>query len=126
NKDGVGLYVDLDDPKAVSGLRIRTPGDGFAATIYGANEKPAEKWPDPATWTELGQAATVKDGRRIALDSAGNDFRYLLVWITKLGEDEAPLEDAPAGDDEQAGQRPQQGQPASGRTAEIGELLLSE
>lgn len=128
NKDGVGLYVDLDTPKAVSGLRIRTPQGGYAATIYGATEKPGDKWPDPTTWTALGKAVEVKDGRRIALDSAGNEFQYLLVWITKLGSEEKDADAPPA--DDQTGQDEQpttgQGQSASGATAEIGELLLSE
>ena len=35
-------------------------------------------------WTRLGAITSAKSTQRIQFDTAGNEYRYYLVWITKL------------------------------------------
>ena len=35
-------------------------------------------------WQKLGDIPSAKASQRVDLDTAGNRFRYYLVWITKL------------------------------------------
>jgi serine/threonine-protein kinase len=82
-KDGVGIYVDAKPGVVGRRLDIRTPTPGWQAKVYVADGATA-----PATlagWKDLG--TTIDANRRklsMQLDTAGQPFRYYLVWITKL------------------------------------------
>ena len=79
------------DVRGVNGraLEIQTEQPGWEMELYAATERPPpDQWPSDV-WTKVG-GGTVEDGKqRFELDTAGKDYRYYLVWITKLppGED---------------------------------------
>ena len=80
NKQGVGLYVDTDKPVAARELALVTATPGYEAAVYAANS-PAG---DIKDWTKVSGSTKVDQDERIALDTAGRQFRYYLVWITGL------------------------------------------
>ncbi|MDX6656838.1 MAG: eukaryotic-like serine/threonine-protein kinase, partial [Solirubrobacteraceae bacterium] len=82
-KPGVGIYVDARPGAIGKALRIQTPTPGFDVSIYAAKTGPPAKLPDPG-WTLVGGAKALKSRQQISLDTAGQRFRYYLVWITKL------------------------------------------
>jgi eukaryotic-like serine/threonine-protein kinase len=56
----------------------------------------AKAGPVPASitgWQELAKIPSAKSSQRVDLDTAGNRFRYYLVWITKLppGKDQVAI-----------------------------------
>jgi len=91
-KAGVGIYVVADPTVAARAIEVLTPTKGWAGAIYVA--KPG---PPPASitsgWQRLGTIASAKATQRVDLDTAGNRFRYYLVWITKLppGKDQVAI-----------------------------------
>jgi serine/threonine protein kinase len=81
NKPGVGIYVIADPSVAARAIEILTPTKGWSGTIYVAKSGP------PASingWTKLGNITNAKATHRVQFDTAGNRYRYYLVWITKL------------------------------------------
>jgi eukaryotic-like serine/threonine-protein kinase len=83
-KPGVGLYIDARPSAAAKALKIQTPTPGFDVEIYatrGAPPKTIAGWGDP-----VGRATKLKSRDSISLDTAGQRFRYYLIWITKLPE----------------------------------------
>ncbi|HVL30776.1 MAG TPA: protein kinase [Solirubrobacteraceae bacterium] len=84
-KPGVGVVIDAAPRVAATELEIRTPTPGFEATIYVARNETPQSPPPSAGWTRVSrQAIAVRRRERIELDTAGNEFRRYLVWITKL------------------------------------------
>jgi hypothetical protein len=90
-KPGVGLYVDAKPSVSAKSLQIQTPTPGFDVEIYAAKTGPPAKVPDPG-WNQVGGVKGVKSRRPIALDTAGQRFRYYLIWITKLPPDQKKVE----------------------------------
>jgi eukaryotic-like serine/threonine-protein kinase len=82
-KPGVGLYLDAKPSVSAKSLQIQTPTPGFNVEIYAAKAGPPAKVPDPG-WKQVGGADGVKSRQSLALDTAGQRFRYYLIWITKL------------------------------------------
>jgi tRNA A-37 threonylcarbamoyl transferase component Bud32 len=82
-KAGVGIYVDAKPGVVGRRLDIRTPTTGWQGRIYVANGSRA-----PASlsgWKDLGtRVDATKKKLSLPLDTAGQRFRYYLVWITKL------------------------------------------
>jgi eukaryotic-like serine/threonine-protein kinase len=61
--------------------------------LYGATERPpADEWPSDV-WTKLGGGTVEKRKQRFELDTGDKEYRYYLVWITKLppGEDSVAI-----------------------------------
>jgi tRNA A-37 threonylcarbamoyl transferase component Bud32 len=91
NKAGVGIYVDAKPGVAGKRLDVRTPTPGWQGEVYVAN---GAKAPEALSgWKDLG--TTIKaDGKRVSLqlDTAGQRFRYYLVWITKLPPGQSKVE----------------------------------
>jgi eukaryotic-like serine/threonine-protein kinase len=83
-KDGVGLIVNPRAPVAARALDIVTPIPGWTAEVYASEDRPD----DLAGWTLVSSATRVEEEQRIDLDTAGQAFRYYLVWITALPEGE--------------------------------------
>jgi serine/threonine-protein kinase len=81
NKPGVGIYVDAKPGVAARAIEIRTPTPGWQGRVYGAKSGPPETLDG---WQELGSIDNAERRTRVPLDTAGNRFRYYLVWITKL------------------------------------------
>jgi len=64
-------------------MDVNTPTPGWTGGIYtakGTNGVPK----DIKSWTELAKLSKAKSRNRVQLDTAGNRYRYYLVWITKL------------------------------------------
>jgi eukaryotic-like serine/threonine-protein kinase len=91
-KLGVGVYLDAVPRAVASKLEIQTPTPGFDVQVYVASAGPPATVPDPG-WKLVAAASAVQDGVQISLDTAGQPFRYYLVWITKLppGKDIASI-----------------------------------
>jgi serine/threonine-protein kinase len=81
-KAGVGIYVVADPTVAARQMQVVTPTKGWDGAVY-----VAQGGPPPSSikgWTWLANIKGAKPSTRLDLDTAGNRFRYYLVWITKL------------------------------------------
>jgi serine/threonine-protein kinase len=84
-KPGVGIVIEPRAPVSARALDVVTPIPGWTAEVYAADER-AE---DLTGWGKrIGSAPEVDEQQRIALDSAGQEFSYYLLWITALPEGE--------------------------------------
>jgi serine/threonine-protein kinase len=94
-KPGVGLYVDAGRQVVPRRLDVHTPTPGFFARIYGskiaqpsgAGEDTFADWGRPLATVQVGSA------EKVALATAGQTYRYYLIWIYRLphGEDHAAI-----------------------------------
>jgi eukaryotic-like serine/threonine-protein kinase len=82
-KEGVGLTIDVSPGAVVKQLRIRTPTPGFAAEAYVADGSPPATLPD-AGWSLVATVADVGAREEVTLDTAGQQSRTVLFWITSL------------------------------------------
>jgi serine/threonine-protein kinase len=93
NKPGVGFYVDAAPRVRADAAVIQTPTPGFSAQIWAARR--FQSYPQgpvgpqsPALegrgWVKVADLPSVRDGQRAPLDTAGQPFRYYLLWITSL------------------------------------------
>jgi serine/threonine-protein kinase len=89
-KPGVGLYLDAAPGVVGKAIEIQTPTAGFNADVYVSNQTPKAPSGGSPNLTTLGwkgpvaSVTAVRDGQRVRLDTAGQRFRYYLLWITKL------------------------------------------
>ncbi len=77
-KQGVGLVLDLGQPKATGRLSLTLPEAGAELTIYGSDDRPEAL----EGWQEL--AGPQAAGQRASFDLGGQPHRYLLVWFTSI------------------------------------------
>jgi serine/threonine-protein kinase len=84
-KTGVGIYIDAKPKVAAVSMQIDTPDPGFRATIYAAPPGSVPK-SVPEGWTKVGGGTINSKDKRLKLDTGDTEYRYYLVWITKLGE----------------------------------------
>jgi serine/threonine-protein kinase len=85
-KAGVGLWVDLGSSQAVTSVELLSPTRDWSATIYAA-DAPGTTLAD---WGEpVGGGRNLGADDRIAIDGATG--RYVLVWITDLGNGPAQV-----------------------------------
>jgi eukaryotic-like serine/threonine-protein kinase len=82
SKAGVGIYVVASPTVAARQMQVLTPTKGWDGAVYVA--KAGSPPSSIAGWTRLGEIRSAKASTRLSLDTAGNRFRYYLVWITKL------------------------------------------
>ncbi|HWI73755.1 MAG TPA: protein kinase [Baekduia sp.] len=83
-KPGVGIYVDAKPGVVGKRLDIRTTTTGWTGKVYVSNSVDPEAT-DLTGWKDLGTTIdATKKQLAIQLDTAGQKFRYYLVWITKL------------------------------------------
>jgi serine/threonine-protein kinase len=80
NKDGVGLYVELDAGHEIDAVTVTTEEEGWSADIYVADEPgdTLSAWGSP-----LGSVSDTSTSEVIDLDS-GASGRYVLLWLTRL------------------------------------------
>jgi serine/threonine-protein kinase len=90
NKPGVGIYLDAKPGLAARAMEIRTPTPGWKGQVFVAEGGPPQ---GIEGWKELATIDADKTRNRIPLDTAGNRFRYYLVWITELppGKEKAEI-----------------------------------
>jgi serine/threonine-protein kinase len=79
-KPGVGLYLDAGRPVVARALRIFTPKAGWTFQVYVANQVP----PDLKGWTMVASDKMDSGRKTVNLDTAGQQSRYFLLWITHL------------------------------------------
>ena len=89
-KDGVGLTLQPAEAVSARGLDLQTTTPGFDTTIYGAETTLPSSI--DSGWTQIASEDAVERKGRIDLDTAGRDFAYYLVWITKIPEDSPKVE----------------------------------
>jgi hypothetical protein len=89
-KDGVGLTLQPAEAVPARGLDLQTTTPGFDMTIYGAETSLPTSI--DSGWTQIASEQDVERKGRIDLDSAGSDFSYYLIWITKIPEDSPKVE----------------------------------
>ena len=84
DKPGVGIYVDAKPGVVGKRLDIRTSTTGWQGKIYVSNSVNPQAT-DLSDWKDLGTAVdATKKNLSVQLDTAGQKFRYYLLWITKL------------------------------------------
>jgi serine/threonine-protein kinase len=93
NKPGVGIYVDASPGVAATQLALRTTTPGWSGAVYAAKSGPPQDGLDG--WIKVATIDSAKRSQQIKLDTAGERFRYYLVWITQLpsGETKASIGD---------------------------------
>ncbi len=83
HKSGVGLYVNAGSPLIARRLDLVTSTPGFTARVYGA----ATAVPTAISgWTPVSRPVKASEDEEIPLDTRGRRFRYYLLWITALGD----------------------------------------
>jgi len=88
-KDGVGVFVDADPGVGAKAMRVTTPEPGWSAKVFASLTPPREgdvtgPKDDPAWKLVALERRITRRSQRIDLDTAGQPFRYYLVWVTKL------------------------------------------
>src|SRR5687768_5548202 len=83
NKSGVGLYVDAGSLIRGRGLTLATATPGFRAAVYGSETVPANL----RGWTRVSPTQTVEQDHTFRLRTRGRVYRYYLLWISRLPEE---------------------------------------
>jgi predicted Ser/Thr protein kinase len=83
-KDGVGLALDAAPGAVFRELRVRTPTAGFSAEVYVTNSDVLPDAVDDSAWSLVATTPAVSGKQTIALDTAGQRSRWVLLWITSL------------------------------------------
>jgi eukaryotic-like serine/threonine-protein kinase len=82
NKRGVGIYIDTDGRVAARQMDLVTSTPGFSAAVYASDSVPSRI----ERWTKVSTNVRAKENQSIPLDTARQEFRYYLLWITELPE----------------------------------------
>lgn len=89
-KDGVGIYIDAKPGTAGRRLDIRTPTPGWKGKVLVAKDGPPETL---AGWQDIGAEVNAdKTEIAVPLDTAGQRFRFYLLWITELPPNSSKVE----------------------------------
>jgi serine/threonine-protein kinase len=89
DKPGVGLYLDASPGVAARALDISSKTPGWSGKVYVAKSGPPETL---VGWKAVGDITAAVAQQRVRLDTAGNRFRYYLLWIEKLPPGEQGVE----------------------------------
>src|ERR687897_983041 len=82
DKSGVGIYVDAGKPIAARGVALVTATPGFKARVYASETVPLRI----AGWVAVSPVLKVEEDHAFRLRTRGREFRYYLLWITELPE----------------------------------------
>ena len=82
NKSGVGIYVDAGKPITARGLTLVTATTGFKARVFASETVPA----NIAGWEPVSPVERVGEDHTFRFRTRGRKFRYYLLWITELPE----------------------------------------
>jgi eukaryotic-like serine/threonine-protein kinase len=85
-KPGVGIYIDAKPRVTATRMSIRTPTPGWKGDVYVAASGPPATLPDPG-WKKVGTIDAAQRTTSLDLDTAGQPYRYYLIWITGLPPD---------------------------------------
>ena len=96
-KKGVGLYVDAAPGVAATQIEIDTPKTGWQVEIYVAPDGDAPNGApgQGGEWQKVAGGTVKRKRQRFKLRTNGKQYRYYLVWITKLppGEERVEISD---------------------------------
>jgi eukaryotic-like serine/threonine-protein kinase len=90
SKDGVGIIVDAKPGVVATALEVRSTTPGYTATIYASETSVPDEV--PGGWTMVAGSREFGSTEDVQVDTAGQRFRYYLVWITELPEDSENVE----------------------------------
>ncbi|HZO77190.1 MAG TPA: protein kinase [Solirubrobacteraceae bacterium] len=95
-KPGVGIYVDAAPHVAAREIVLLTSTPGWHVQVWARNTtpNPTDKFPVGTNgWTMVGSSPYVHSRQAIRINSADKQYRFYLVWITKLppGQDSASV-----------------------------------
>src|ERR671917_241440 len=82
DKRGVGLYIDTGNRVAARQLDLVTSTPGYTAAVYASDSVPSRI----ERWTKVSPNVRVKEKQAIQLDTASQEFRNYLLWISELPE----------------------------------------
>jgi tRNA A-37 threonylcarbamoyl transferase component Bud32 len=82
-KEGVGIYLEAEQPVAADVLELRSPDPGWEFEVYAANEPPPESLED---WIRVAPSTTAEERTEVTLDTAGREYRYYLIWAITPAE----------------------------------------
>ncbi|MCC5949370.1 MAG: protein kinase, partial [Nitriliruptoraceae bacterium] len=86
-KDGVGIWLTLEDPGPVRAIAIATPNPGADLTVYAGNGEP-NPGDAPSDWGEaVGTIAEAGEEETITFDEPV-DADTFLIWLTRLPPDD--------------------------------------
>jgi serine/threonine-protein kinase len=82
-KDGVGLFLSLDQAQELHTLRVTSSSEDWTAAVYVADQPGSDldDWGDPVSVTEH------IDTSDVAFDLGGKSGQYVLLWITRPAND---------------------------------------
>jgi serine/threonine-protein kinase len=85
-KEGVGLVIDAGAPVAARQLDFVTRTPGIDVQVYAAREP---VFSSVADWgLAIGSVTDADEDAKVDLDTAGQEFQYYLLWITKVVPDD--------------------------------------
>jgi eukaryotic-like serine/threonine-protein kinase len=82
DKSGVGIYVDAAKPIAARALSLVTSTPGFRARVFASETVPA----NIQGWVPVSADREVGEEHSFRLQTRERKFRYYLLWITELPE----------------------------------------
>ncbi|HEX6584555.1 MAG TPA: protein kinase [Thermoleophilaceae bacterium] len=82
DKSGVGIYVDAAKPIAARAFSLVTATPGFRARVYASETVPA----NIRGWVPVSPVREVEEEHSFRLRTRNRKFRYYLLWITELPE----------------------------------------
>jgi eukaryotic-like serine/threonine-protein kinase len=80
HKAGVGIYLDTESRVAARQMDVVAATPDFQAAVYASDTVPNRI----DQWRKVSGTTTVKRVQKIPLDTAGQRFRYYLLWISEL------------------------------------------
>jgi eukaryotic-like serine/threonine-protein kinase len=80
DKRGVGIYIDTDSRVSARQLDLVTSTPDFTAAVYASDSVPSRI----ERWTKVSPTVRAKENQAIQLDTASQEFRYYLLWISEL------------------------------------------
>src|SRR4029079_9762334 len=87
-KNGIGLWLDLGSPQAVSDVTVVLSAANTTATLLGGNTQPGPT--SYKTCTQIGAVQEEFGGTNMVFSSSDDEtqkFRYVLLWISSIPRD---------------------------------------
>jgi hypothetical protein len=88
-KDGIGLWLDLGEPKSVADISVVLSNSGASAVLLGGTAEPGAT--AYKTFKQIGAAYDDFGGTNMVFSASDDEtqkFRYLLLWITSIPVDQ--------------------------------------
>ncbi len=91
-----GVAIDLKSPKKLSAVKLVTSTPGITLQVYGANTQTAPASITDKAWVPISHSLTIRKTRaRVALQTHGKAYRFIVVWISGAPESSVGTPEAP-------------------------------